>query len=89
MQIIPDRETLIECRCGHESIVILPGGVLLPEIKRRARCRACGQRDVVRATVMTPTENRPKLGGIVIEDDGTRRRYRPGELARPKIWPDV
>lgn len=88
MQIIPDAEVLLSCGCGHSSIIVLTGDVLFPEIKRRARCSACGRRDVISATRMSPTNDRPRLGEYIIGEDGVRRRVEAGERPKPhKVWP--
>lgn len=72
--IHPDNRIRIECECGHASVVILEGGILRDEIKRRGRCCACGQRRIKGVTLMS-THREPELGGYVVGKDGIRRRY--------------
>lgn len=82
----PDHLVLIECGCGHRSMVVLEGGILFPEIRRRGRCRACGHRDVVSTTVMSPNDLQ-EFGGYINWPDGRRDRYEPGEFDRLKhLW---
>ena len=86
--IKPDHRAMLECRCGHRAVVILPCGVLLPEVKRRGRCTACGKFGVIAVTVLSPAQDEC-LGGYLVWPDGTRQRYEAGERKKVKeVWPD-
>ena len=81
-----DHYATLYCRCGHSAEVVIPSAVLLPEIKRRARCKACGQFGVQSMIVQGDTGDRPPLGGIRIDPDGTEARLSAAEWPVVELW---
>ncbi len=81
-----DHYATLYCRCGHSAVVVTPSGVLLPEIQRRARCRACGEFGVQSVTVHGDCGDRPPLGGIRIDPDGTETRISADEWPVVELW---